>query len=637
MVKSNKKTYTAVSLFAGAGGLDMGFERQGFSIIWANDYDSDACETHRLWSKAEVVTGDIAKIDFDTIPKSDIILGGFPCQGFSLAGPRRLDDSRNILYQYYVKLVEKNKPKMFIGENVKGILTLGNGEIIEAIKEDFARIGYIVTADLVNAADYGVPQDRQRVIIVGIRNDLNAAFVLPKPLKNKLCLEDVLKSFPPAKEEDICEAPYSSRYMSRNRKRNWNEPSFTIPAMAKQVPLHPSSPDMLKMGQDLFVFGEGKTRRLSYREAAAIQTFPPDMEFYGDLTSKYKQIGNAVPVNLAEVIAKEIYRLLKGGSKVKKAKQKENGIAFEYACLTALYQKLSESQPVTILPSSSYENAKQSFIRKDSQERNRYERAAAAAVDLLIPMEPMLSHSFGKEPLELAIQPDQKGRTGDVRDIVCSRHSTKGEVWEIGLSCKHNHEAVKHSRLSDKLDFGQEWMNHPCSDVYWNDIAAVMEKTRKLKEKNLNWRDIDNKAEEFYKPMLFAFQKELTRICSENPDATSRLVSYLLGNQDFYKIISQEKEQVTEIMPFNINGTLNRAHIDVKPSKRIKRIQLPREIYHFSRKTNSSTTLILTLDDGWTISFRLHNGDSKIRTSGFKFDVTLKAVPTSMMKHGKDW
>ena len=154
MVNSNKKIYTAVSLFAGAGGLDMGFERQGFSIIWANDYDSDACETHRLWSKAEVVTGDIAKVDFDTIPKSDIILGGFPCQGFSLAGPRRLDDSRNILYQYYVKLVEKNKPKMFIGENVKGILTLGNGEIIEAIKADFARIGYIVTADLVNAADY---------------------------------------------------------------------------------------------------------------------------------------------------------------------------------------------------------------------------------------------------------------------------------------------------------------------------------------------------------------------------------------------------------------------------------------------------------------------------------------------------
>lgn len=306
----DEKKYTLVSLFSGAGGLDMGFENKGFKTIWANDIDKDACETHRNWSKATVVEGDIGKIDFKSIPFSDVIAGGFPCQGFSLAGPRKLDDSRNILYRYFVKLVELKKPKIFIAENVKGILTLGNGKIIEAIIEDFATKGYKVFPTLVNAADYDVPQDRFRVIIIGIRNDLNADFKFPAPSGKKICLCNVLKNIPTPKENEICHAPYSSRYMSRNRKRNWSEVSFTIPAMAKQVALHPSSPDMIKISPDNWQFGKGVTRRLSYKEAAAIQTFPTDMVFYGDLTSKYKQIGNAVPVKLAEAIADEIHKLL---------------------------------------------------------------------------------------------------------------------------------------------------------------------------------------------------------------------------------------------------------------------------------------------------------------------------------------
>ncbi|NLZ81147.1 MAG: DNA cytosine methyltransferase, partial [Clostridiales bacterium] len=118
-----KKKYTVVSLFAGAGGLDLGFENKGFKVIWANDIDKDACATHRKWSKAEVVLGDIGKIDLDSIPESDVITGGFPCQGFSLAGPRKLDDKRNTLYKHFVSLVEKKQPYIFVAENVKGILT----------------------------------------------------------------------------------------------------------------------------------------------------------------------------------------------------------------------------------------------------------------------------------------------------------------------------------------------------------------------------------------------------------------------------------------------------------------------------------------------------------------------------------
>ncbi|XOQ17881.1 MAG: hypothetical protein ACFWUA_05150 [Sporanaerobacter sp.] len=200
----------------------------------------------------------------------------------------------------------------FVGENVKGMLTLGNGEIFEAIKQDMYTKGYTLFYKLLNASNYGVPQDRERIIIVGFRNDLNIEdFEFPKPLAQKVTLKKALKNMPEPKEEDVCDAPYSSRYMSRNRKRDWNEMSYTIPAMAKQVPLHPSSPDMIKLDKDLWKFGEdGITRRFSWREAAVIQTFPKDLEFVGDLTSKYKQIGNAVPVKLAEAVAKKVHKKL---------------------------------------------------------------------------------------------------------------------------------------------------------------------------------------------------------------------------------------------------------------------------------------------------------------------------------------
>ncbi len=303
------KKYTHVSLFSGAGGLDIGLENAGFRTIWANDINHDACETHKLWSDAEVVEGSIGDINVSDIPDSDIISGGFPCQGFSLAGPRKIDDSRNALYHYYVNIVERKKPKLFIAENVKGILTLGNGQIIEAIEQDFRDKGYIVKKMLLNAQDFNVPQERARVIIVGVREDIDIPFEYPTPELKRLTLREGLSGIEYS-PEDVCDAAYSSRYMSRNRKRTWDELSYTIPAMAKQVALHPSSPDMIKIDTDHWIFGEGETRRLSYKEAAAIQTFPKEMIFTGDLTSKYKQIGNAVPVMLAKAVGLKAYELL---------------------------------------------------------------------------------------------------------------------------------------------------------------------------------------------------------------------------------------------------------------------------------------------------------------------------------------
>lgn len=290
----------------------MGFERAGFRTIWANDFEPDACKTHEKWSTAKVVCADVAKVDVSKIPDADIMLGGFPCQGFSLSGPRKIDDSRNALYKHYVRIVKAKRPMMFVGENVKGLLSMGSGSVIDAIVAEFSDCGYDVYYKMLNARDYEVPEDRERVIIVGFRKDLGIrSFEYPRPRSYRVTMREALKNIPAPSPDDVCNAPYSSRYMSRNRKRNWDDVSYTIPAMAKQVTLWPGSPDMQKVSKDLWKFGsEGETRRFSWQEAAAIQTFPADLEFYGDLTSKYKQIGNAVPVKLAEIIATHLYGVL---------------------------------------------------------------------------------------------------------------------------------------------------------------------------------------------------------------------------------------------------------------------------------------------------------------------------------------
>ncbi|MGI6230836.1 MAG: DNA cytosine methyltransferase [Tractidigestivibacter sp.] len=302
------KEITTTSLFCGAGGLDIGFSRAGFKTVWANDFNKDACDTFREWSGAEVYCGDIGKVSADDIPDTDIILGGFPCQGFSLSGPRKLDDSRNVLYKHYVRIVNAKQPLAFVGENVKGLLTMGGGQIVEAIIQAFSDCGYDVRYKLLNAKWYGVPEDRERVIIVGFRKDLGIdGFSYPEPSETLVTLGEALADVPEPGPGDVCEAPYSSRYMSRNRKRGWDQVSYTIPAMAKQVPLWPGSPDMVKLGKDLWRFGDGgPTRRLSWQEAAAVQTFPAGMHFFGDQTSVYKQIGNAVPCKLAERVATSV-------------------------------------------------------------------------------------------------------------------------------------------------------------------------------------------------------------------------------------------------------------------------------------------------------------------------------------------
>lgn len=304
-----EKGLTAVSLFAGAGGLCLGFRNAGVRILYANDFNKDACATYRLHSpEVTVVQGDISKIAAEDIPDADLLIGGPPCQGFSIGGSRNEADPRNQLYKEYLRVLTAKQPKACVFENVKGLLSMSGGEVFKQILSDLDTAGYTVFYQVLNAKDYGVPQSRERLIVVGFRKDLGVTdFVIPKYTGPSMTIGDVLKGLPEPAPEDVCTAPYSPQYLMRNRRRDWHEVAFTVVAMAKQIAIHPSSPPMIRIHKDLSEFGKGGvTRRLSYRECALLQTFPADMEFVGSLTSKYKQVGNAVPPKLAEWVAEAV-------------------------------------------------------------------------------------------------------------------------------------------------------------------------------------------------------------------------------------------------------------------------------------------------------------------------------------------
>lgn len=399
------KKLKVISLFSGAGGMDLGFINAGFDIIWANDFFKEAVDSYRK-NIGEIVFGDITKIKSSEIPDNpDVIIGGFPCQGFSVANINRsMEDKRNFLYKEMLRIIKDKNPKFFLAENVKGILSIERGEVIKMIVKDFESLGYKVDYKLVNAAEYGVPQQRERVLIMGNRMGVENVFpakthyyegVTEKELKTKLpaavtCeeaigfLSDVRLSNNPinvdgrtiynhiastnvadtfwgrkydVNQHDICDYlcywrkksgwttkrvdehfgyKYTAGHWFRKdnnsgsipspedwwelkkimgfddkydvqvttlvekeikfeqslRITNWDRPSDTITATSPEIHVN-------------------KKRRLSVRECAIIQTFPDSYIFTGSLNRMYTQVGNAVPVLLAEKVAKEIMRQIK--------------------------------------------------------------------------------------------------------------------------------------------------------------------------------------------------------------------------------------------------------------------------------------------------------------------------------------
>ena len=402
----NKKRLKIISLFAGAGGMDLGFRNAGYEIIWANDFDADSVKTYRRNFGDHIVLGDIEKIRTNNMPDNpDVVIGGFPCQGFSIANlGRSVDDTRNKLYKQMLRVIRVKKPKYFVAENVAGILTLGKGIVMQKIIKDFRSIGYKVDYKLLNAADYGVPQARRRVFIIGNRLNLENSFpkqtheapsikkhMLEKVFDKHITTKDAIGFLSntsltsktlyvnnrvihnhvgdtnvhdefwgrkyPVNQFDICDYlkkwrkksgistkkvdehfgyahtaghwfrkdnnsgsipnpddwrglkkllgfdnKYDKQVTTLVKKKikfeqslritNWKTPSDTLTATSPEIHVN------LK-------------RRLSVRECAILQTFPDDFIFEGaTFRSMHKQIGNAVPVLLAEKVAKEIKQAL---------------------------------------------------------------------------------------------------------------------------------------------------------------------------------------------------------------------------------------------------------------------------------------------------------------------------------------
>ncbi len=325
-----------ISLFSGCGGLDLGFEKAGFEIPIANEFDKNIWDTFKInHPKTKLIEGDIRNIKEDYFPSEvDGIIGGPPCQSWSEAGSLKgIDDDRGKLFYDYIRILKNKQPKFFLAENVSGMLANRHSEAVKKILEMFTECGYDVTLTLVNAKDYGVAQERKRVFYIGFRKDLNIKFNFPKGSTEdedkKITLKDIIGDLKdtaiPAGEKnqhnpkainnhEYFIGSYSPIFMSRNRVKNWNEQAFTVQASGRQCQLHPQAPKMIKVDKNDYRFVEGKEnlyRRMTIREVARVQGFPDSFKFiYNNTDVAYRMIGNAVPVNLAYEVATAIKKVL---------------------------------------------------------------------------------------------------------------------------------------------------------------------------------------------------------------------------------------------------------------------------------------------------------------------------------------
>jgi DNA (cytosine-5)-methyltransferase 1 len=325
---SSKQKLSIAGFFAGAGGLDLGFKNAGFEVPYANEYDKSIWATYEHnFPKTSLDKRSIVEISPEDIPEVTGYVGGPPCQSWSEAGASRgINDHRGQLFFEYLDLIDANRPAFFMAENVSGILFSKHAAAFRKILGGFLNLGYNVSYGLVRASNYGVPQDRDRVFMIGYRTDINKLFKPPARFDYQPTFKDAIwdlrsGALPASGGEtngdkvkilnhEYMTGGFSTMFMSRNRVRSWDEPSFTIQAGARHAPLHPQAPKMVHVGKDHFEFKKGSEnlyRRLSVREAARVQTFPDDFEFlYSRISDGYKMIGNAVPVKLAEVFARVI-------------------------------------------------------------------------------------------------------------------------------------------------------------------------------------------------------------------------------------------------------------------------------------------------------------------------------------------
>lgn len=320
--------------------------------------------------------------------------------------------------------------------------------------------------------------------------------------------------------------------------------------------------------------------------------------------------------------------------------QTKYGKAFEFACVLSLYDKLSSNQKVEIEDSPQLLSAKADYESIGEEMQKTLLQAADAAVRVVKRLEPQLWKANGNEPLFLSIQPDAAGIKGDVRDVLCIRNQNG---WQIGFSCKHNHHSVKHSRLSDTIDFGADWLGVPCSKEYFNEVVPLFSKLREYRDtskatgKPMLWEEIEDKSTEYYIPILKSFMKELERIDKDSEkNIPEALIRYLLGRYDFYKVITDDKNRTTRIEAINISGTLNQSSGGERSIAKVPILKMPTKFYHIGFKEGSDNTIEVVCDEGWQISMRIHNASSRVEPS-LKFDVQLVSFPSSVYTQTEPW
>ncbi|GHP75314.1 hypothetical protein JP0049_02630 [Helicobacter pylori] len=307
-------------------------------------------------------------------------------------------------------------------------------------------------------------------------------------------------------------------------------------------------------------------------------------------------------------------------------KSNNQGRAYEYAWCLALEQKLSVFKKVIVDKQNGFNACYRAYESLEKSLQERYLESAKQGVLLLLDCEPLLSEVIGSSQngITLSLQKDKLGEMGDVRDILIYF-----DRFCIGLSIKHNHDALKHSRLSKDLDFGEKWLGVGVSQNYKDTIKPLFERLENAKKEGMLWRDFPNKEQEIYAPLLQAFKKEVLRIDENKKNKVpQKMVEYLLGKYDFYKAILLEREQKTKLEAYHFNNTLNRS-VKNKPKRIIPLSKLPTRMIYFDFKPKSFNTLELVLDEGWSFSLRIHNASSRVEPS-LKFDIKLLSKPESV-------
>ncbi|MGL2739988.1 HaeIII family restriction endonuclease [Helicobacter pylori] len=307
-------------------------------------------------------------------------------------------------------------------------------------------------------------------------------------------------------------------------------------------------------------------------------------------------------------------------------KSNNQGRAYEYAWCLALEQKLSVFKKVIVDKQNGFNACYRAYESLEKSLQDRYLESAKQGVLLLLDCEPLLSEVIGswQNEITLSLQKDKLGEIGDIRDILIYF-----DRFCIGLSIKHNHDAVKHSRLSKDLDFGEKWLGVRVSQNYKDTIKPLFERLENAKKEGMLWRDFPNKEQEIYAPLLQAFKKEVLRIDEDKKNKVpQKMVEYLLGKYDFYKAILLEREQKTKLEAYHFNNTLNRS-VKNKPKRIIPLSKLPTRMIYFDFKPKSFNTLELVLDEGWSFSLRIHNASSRVEPS-LKFDIKLLSIPVSV-------